>query len=279
MHKATYHENELLDMALATENRATRLRKAIEHNRLVREQSRAGNAPEPEPPCPEEEKPKTVSIQTLGNFTVEFAAITSITAAWDDGRACLRVIGDGNSMTHVSTTMPLADIQRQAAEAGIELPEVTVMPHPEWTFSSIERVESRCDSAGTYMALYGTTVRSGEKREQDGYIRFRFAPAHVLVPVDRNLPTIRLPFRFTPAQVCKLCELAGWPKPEVTMVCTYADGDPCEVDPENIFGVGVARHATTIETNTPLADGYCVRFVREPVPVVRRMVDACKESE
>ena len=47
---------------------------------------------------------------------------------------------------------------------------------------------------------------------------------------------------LTPAQVLALCRLAGWPKPEVI-------------------------------------DVSCVYHVREPVPVVRRMVDACKEGE
>ena len=208
--------------------------------------------PEPEPPRPEEE-PKTVSIPTLGNFTVKFAAITSITAAWDDGRACLRVVGDGNSMTHVFTTTPLADIRKQAAEAGIELPEVTVnIDSYRWT--AIERADCHvCDDGSLLTGIIGVAERYGE----------------------HTIHTSTL----TPAQVVVLCELAGWPKPEVTMVCTYADGDPCEVDPENIFGVGVARHATTIETNTPLADGRCVHHVREPVAVVEAMIDVCQEGE
>lgn len=74
-------------------------------------------------------------------------------------------------------------------------------------------------------------------------------------------------------------EPATEPEPEVRMVLTYCDGTTCEVAPDNISGVGIARHATTIETNAPLADGSCVHHVREPVAVVQRMIDACKGDD
>ena len=203
-------------------------------------------------PRPEEE-PKTVSIPTLGNFTVKFAAITSITAAWDDGRACLRVVGDGNSITHVFTTTPLADIQRQAAAAGIELPPVTVnIDSYRWT--AIERADCHvCDNGSLLTDIIGVAEQYGE----------------------HTIHTSTL----TPAQVCALCALAGWPKPEVGMVLTFCDSEPCEVDPASVCSVDTIRLPGERSTLVTCEDGSTICFVREPVAVVQRMIDVCKEGE
>jgi hypothetical protein len=196
------------------------------------------------------EKPKTITVTKLDKrYRDCFSAVSSITAVWHNVEGpCLRIVSDAIPGAPTLTKMDLADIIAQAEAAEIELPEVTVrIDDVEWT--SIDEIAHTAD---------GKTQFWGEFDGRE--------PSHHSTAI-------------TPAQVLALCRLAGWPKPEVTMVCTYADGDPCEVDPENIFGVGVARHATTIETNTPLADGFCVRFVREPVPVVQAMLAACKEGE
>mgnify|MGYP000943099275 CR=1 FL=1 len=202
-------------------------------------------------PCPEEE-PKTVNIPTLGNFTVKFAAITSITAAWDDGRACLRVVGDGNSITHVFTTTPLADIQRQAAAAGIELPPVTVnIDSYRWT--AIERADCHvCDNGSLLTDIIGVAEQYGE----------------------HTIHTSTL----TPAQVLALCALAGWPKPQVKCVFAFCDGTACEVDPARVTSVRTFRTTATRETRVWMGDDDW-RVVREPVAVVQRMIDVCKEGE
>ena len=205
-------------------------------------------------PCPEEEKPKTVSIQTLGNFTVKFAAITSITAAWDDGRACLRVVGDGNSMTHVFTTTPLADIRKQAAEAGIELPEVTVQlgTTVTLTFSAITRIYI---DASLRQRIAGK--RADYDKPDTGY-----GTCGATIP-----------------QVLALCKLAGWPKPEVRCVFTFCDGEPCEVDPASVCSVDTIRLPGERSTLVTCEDGGTSCFVRESVAVVEAMRDACKEGE
>ena len=206
-------------------------------------------------PRPEEE-PKTVSIPTLGNFTVKFAAITSITAAWDDGRACLRVVGDGNSMTHVFTTTPLADIRAQAEAAGMELPNVTVnIDGYRWTV--IERADCHvCDDGSLLTGIIGVAEQYGE----------------------HTIHTSTL----TPAQVVRLCELAGWPRPDVRCVFTHCDGSACELPPDGIAHVHRHDRPYTKGTQIDLKqwDGeksWCV--VREPVAQVETMRDACKGGE
>jgi len=209
--------------------------------------------PEPEPPRPEEE-PKTVSIPTLGNFTVKFAAITSITAAWGDGRACLRVVGDGNSMTHVFTTTPLADIRKQADEARIDLPEVTVQlgTAVTLTFSAITRIYI---DASLRQHIAGK--RADYDKPDTGY-----GTCGATIP-----------------QVLALCKLAGWPKPEVRCVFTFCDGEPCEVDPASVCSVDTIRLPGERSTLVTCEDGGTSCFVRESVAVVEAMRDACKEGE
>ena len=86
-------------------------------------------------------------------------------------------------------------------------------------------------------------------------------------------------------QVLALCAVAGWPKPEVRMVLTHCDGDPCTVDPcEDIVVEYDARwHATSIAwVPSPRDDGYEDadedHIVRESVAQVEAMLDACKEG-
>jgi hypothetical protein len=202
------------------------------------------------------DKPKTVAVDTTPVVgKVAFAAVdTLFVEICQDGKPYLRIAGmaDGTQREEWTRT-PIADIRTQAAAAGMELPEVTVSVDG-YQLTAIERADCHvCDNGSLLTDIIGVAEQYGE----------------------HTIHTSTL----TPAQVCALCALAGWPKPQVRMVCTYTDGAPCEVGPENISGVGVARHATTIETNTPLADGRCVHHVREPVAVVEAMIDVCQEGE
>lgn len=202
-------------------------------------------------PCAEEE-PKTITAETLSGNTCCFRAVSAINAVHRDvDGPCLRIVGDSQFATHVFTRTPLADIRAQAADAGIELPDATVFEDGTY-WRSISCVECRWGTSDIHTAMFGDRVD--------------YDPCQDGVYTD-----------LTPAQVVALCQLAGWPKPEVRMVYTYADGDQCEVAPNNISGVGIARHATIIETNTPLADGSYIHHVRELGKQVRAMIDACKE--
>lgn len=216
--------------------------------------------PEPEPPSvdvprPEEEKPKTVTVTKLDKRYCDcFSEVSSITAVWHNIEGpCLRIVGDGDTDTHTLTKMDLADIQRQAAEAGIELPEVTVDEGTsQWV--KIERVDCRIHDGKPLTMVQGFAV--GEE-----------------------LARSRYGTDITPAQVVRLCELAGWPKPEVDMVLTFANGDPCQVDPADIQNAeyDAAFHATRVQMRNEYM--YLAHYVREPVDVVQRMIDACKEGE
>jgi len=84
---------------------------------------------------------------------------------------------------------------------------------------------------------------------------------------------------LTPAQVVVLCELAGWPKPEVGMVLTFCDGEPCEVDPASVCSVDTIRLPGERSTLVTCEDGSTICFVREPVAVVKAMIDVCQEGE
>lgn len=194
-----------------------------------------------------EPEPRGVVVQ-CGGRDIRLATIDEIGAGVCPGAGPRLYVKLGSCLSW--TTTPLADIIAQAAAAGMRLPKATVDASRDWT-----AITKAVASAGTDGLVY--TIH-GEA--DGGPVNMMFSP-------------------LTPAQVVALCALAGWPKPEVRMVCTYTDGAPCEVDPENISGVGVARHATTIETNAPLADGSCMHHVREPVAVVQRMIDACREGE
>lgn len=197
-------------------------------------------------PCPEEEKPKTVTV-AHGAGTMRFDRLTTIaTKLTAEDKPGLFVVGavcgtDGATFT----TTPLADIQRQATEAGIDLPKVTVSAGYEW--SHIAEVQHRAD--GT--TIFGQVAGEGIHNETS----------------------------YTPAQVVALCKLAGWPKPEVHMVCTFCDGTPCEIDPASVCSVDTIRLPGERSTLVTCEDGSTSCFVREPVAVVEAMRDACKEGE
>ena len=210
-------------------------------------------------PCPEEEKPETVDIISANTGGIvhlhDLRPIEALIEALIDPEhgPCLRVNG-------YVTKAPISDIRKQAAEAGIDLPEVTVnIDSYRWT--AIERADCHvCDDGSLLTGIIGVAERYGE----------------------HTIHTSTL----TPAQVVVLCELAGWPKPKVLMVLTHCDGDPCTVDPcEDIVVEYDARwHATSIaRVPSPRDDGYEDadedHIVREPVAVVEAMLAACKEGE
>ena len=257
MHKATYHENELLDMALATENRATRLRKAIEHNRLVREQSRAGSAPEPEPtPCVEEEKPKTVTV--VGAESCNTFRLSSI----DRIVATQSVIGPVLVVNKHATTTPLADIIAQAAAAEMELPPVVVQDGEGGEWLEITAVDAfqRPEDDNVRSKIWGKEVKLG---------RYSLCTDNT-----------------TPGQLLALCKLVRddadpesvnrW-SPEVRMVLTYCDGTPCEIDPAHVKRVVKVDMPNARYTH--IVGGANGRNVREPVAVVEKMLAACREGE
>ena len=66
------------------------------------------------------------------------------------------------------------------------------------------------------------------------------------------------------------------------MVCTYADGSPCEVDPANVESINSEKTPGWQHTAVTLkraVDGWVFRNIREPAPVVEAMRKACKEGE
>ena len=198
-------------------------------------------------PCVGEEKPKTVTV-AHGAGTMRFDRLTTIaTKLTAEDKPGLFVVGavcgtDGATFT----TTPLADIQRQAAAAGIELPPVTVVLDGNG-WKSIEKVTCRTPEGKLRTVVYGDGG--------DAYVD------------------------LAPAQVVALCALAGWPKPQVRCVFTYASGDPCEVDPADIQNAeyDAAFHATRVQMRNEYM--YLAHYVREPVAVVEAMRAACKEGE
>ena len=204
-------------------------------------------------PCPEEEKPETVTV-AHGAGAMRFDRLTAITARLTlDNKPGLFVTGTvGATDGATFTTTPIADIRKQAAEAGIELPEVTVnIDSYRWT--AIERADCHvCDDGSLLTGIIGVAERYGE----------------------HTIHTSTL----TPAQVVVLCELAGWPKPEVKCVFAFCDGTACEVDPARVTSVRTFRTTATRETRVWMGDDDW-RIVREPVAVVQRMIDVCKEGE
>ena len=202
-------------------------------------------------PCPEGEKPETVDIISANTGgIVHLHDLRPIEALIDPEHGpCLRVNG-------YETKAPISDIRAQAAEAGIELPEVTVVLDGNG-WKSIEKVTCRTPEGKLRTVVYGDGG--------DAYVD------------------------LAPAQVVALCKLAGWPKPEVRMVCTLCSGDPCPIDPTLVRGVyGMktvadaagfvrARHTCVQIGETVMPDFNAE--VREPVAVVQRMIDACKEGE
>ena len=213
-------------------------------------------------PRPEEE-PKTVTVEDRVGDVWRFASVNALAARMVNGAPMLCIRGPQHtqdSTESCETQTPLADIQRQAAAAGIELPPVTVnIDSYRWT--AIERADCHvCDDGSLLTGIIGVAERYGE----------------------HTIHTSTL----TPAQVLALCALAGWPKPEVRMVLTHCDGDPCTVDPcEDIVVEYDARwHATSIAwVPSPRDDGYEDadedHIVRESVAQVEAMLDACKEGE
>ena len=205
-------------------------------------------------PCPEEEKPRGIDI-VHGAGTMRLDRLTAITARLTlDNKPGLFVTGTvGATDGATFTTTPLADIRKQAAEAGIELPEVTVnIDSYRWT--AIERADCHvCDDGSLLTGIIGVAERYGE----------------------HTIHTSTL----TPAQVLALCALAGWPKPEVRMVLTYCDGEPCEIDPASVESALKYMNACSRYTHVWTKSGHVNVDVREPVAVVEAMLAACKEGE
>lgn len=205
-------------------------------------------------PCVADEKPREVVVQgDLG--PVRFTAVADIRAQVNSvGSAVLCVDGAcGTAAECTETRTPIADIRKQAAEAAdIKLPPVTVRIGDN-TYTGIKQV--RCE-----------------------WCDIMHEPATSFVADDGEVYGTA---ECTPAQVCQLCALAGWPRPDVRCVFTYADGSPCDVDPSNVRHVSRSqhKHATFIEISAPLADGHCLHYVREPVAQVETMLAACKEGE
>lgn len=209
------------------------------------------------------DKPKTVAVDTTPVVgKVAFAAVdTLFVEICQDGKPYLRIAGmaDGTQREEWTRT-PIADIRTQAAAAGMELPEVTVSVDG-YQLTAIERADCHvCDNGSLLTDIIGVAEQYGE----------------------HTIHTSTL----TPAQVCALCALAGWPKPQVRMVCTYTDGSKCEVDPREDIDVeyDFNWHATALSWVPSSYDGKYeepdkYELVREPVPVVEKMLAACKGSE
>ena len=146
---------------------------------------------------------------------------------------------------------------RAALEPELELPEVTVnIDSYRWT--AIARADCHvCDDGSLLTGIIGVAERYGE----------------------HTIHTSTL----TPAQVVRLCELAGWPKPEVRMVLTYCDGSPCEVDPANVEIDKTIRRVRQWTQHTEVStwedDSHNVYIVRESVETVERMRAAFAEQE
>lgn len=196
-------------------------------------------------PCVGEE-PKTVTV-AHGAGTMRFDRLTAIaaklTAEDRPGLFVTGVVGEVDGATF--TTTPLADIRAQAEAAEMELPKVTVRAGYDW--SHIAEVQHHAD--GT--TIFGQVDGEGIHNETS----------------------------YTPAQVCQLCKLAGWPKPQVRMFCTFGDGEPCEIDPADIAKVEKVERDSRRETMIELkrwVGNSPRRYVREPVAVVDAMVAACK---
>ena len=160
--------------------------------------------------------------------------------------------------TYYVTESPDA-IRALCDAAGVPCPEEE---KPEtvqcsgWTWTHIRRVTVRARSNSTLDTTITGVSNSGSGKEFDLHSA-----------------------RTTPAQVVALCKLAGWPKPEVHMVCTFCDGTPCEIDPASVCSVDTIRLPGERSTLVTCEDGSTSCFVREPVAVVEAMRDACKEGE
>jgi hypothetical protein len=202
-------------------------------------------------PCVEE--PKTVDIISANTGgIVHLRDLRPIEALIDSEHGlCLRVNG-------YVTKAPLADIRAQAKAAGITLPPVTVKCSG-WTWTRISAVTVKARSNDTLDTTIVGVSDSGTGNE------FPLSSA-----------------RTTPAQVCQLCKLAWWPKPQVRMVCTYCAGDACEIDPMLVGNVAYEElhysHFTRVSIKYRDGRHYEYR-VRESVAQVEAMRDACKGGE
>ena len=203
-------------------------------------------------PCPEEE-PKTITIIGANSGdTFHLNDIHTIQALVDG------VYGPRLCVDDLVASTPLADIRRQAEEAGMELPKPVVVlgtNNITHTFSAITRISI---DASLHPHIAGKRV--DHDRPDTGY-----GTDGATIP-----------------QVLALCALAGWPRPEVRCVFTYANGDPCPIDPENVDNVSATctalERCTAVRLNRTV-DGFLYRYVREPAPVVEAMRKACKEGE
>lgn len=210
-------------------------------------------------PCAE--KPKTVAVDTTPVVgKVAFAAVdTLFVAICQDGKPYLRIAGmaDGTQREEWTRT-PIADIRAQAEAAGIKLPPVTVKCSG-WTWTRISAVTVEARSNDTLDTTIVGVSDSGTGNE------FSLSSA-----------------RTIPAQVCQLCKLAWWPKPQVRMVCTYCAGDACEIDPMLVDNVAYEElhysHFTRVSIKYRDGRHYEYR-VRESVAQVEAMRDACKGGE
>jgi hypothetical protein len=202
-------------------------------------------------PCVAEKPPRGVVVQ-CGGRDIRLATIDEIGAGVCPGAGPRLYVKLGSCLSW--TTTPLADIIAQAKAAEMELPNVTVKCSG-WTWTRIDMVTVEARSNDTLDTTIVGVSDSGTGKE------FQLSSA-----------------RTTPAQVCQLCELAGWPRPKVLCVFTHCDGSPCEYAPRLIGAVtaDISYHATKVAHAE--ADTYC-SYVREPVPVVQRMIDACREGE
>ena len=212
-------------------------------------------------PCPEEEKPETVAVEDRVGDVWRFGAVGEIAARLCNGEPvlCMRHPTVARNDWCLLRT-PIADIQWQAAEAGIDLPPVTVKCSG-WTWTRISAVTVKARSNDTLDTTIVGVSDSGTGNE------FPLSSA-----------------RTTPAQVLALCALAGWPKPEVRCEFHYCDGTVCEVDPADVRTATLFRRDTAMSKYTQIelfaqVDGSRWRDVREPVAVVQRMIDACKGDD
>lgn len=193
------------------------------------------------------EPPRGVVVQ-CGGRDIRLATIDEIGAGVCPGAGPRLYVKLGSCLSW--TTTPLADIIAQAAAAGMELPPVTVQAGYDW--SHIAEVQRHAD--GT--TIFGQVDGEGIHNETS----------------------------LTPAEVCQLCKLAGWPWPDVRCEFHYCDGTPCEIDPADVRTATLFRRDTAMRKHTQIelfaqVDGSRWREVREPVPVVQRMIDACREGE
>lgn len=210
-------------------------------------------------PCPE---PPTIAL--LNFYGGPITDVASITEVRRHGNAtkiiCThRAQGEWKTNAVCLVAETPAAIRALCDAAGVPCPEEEkpkTVQCSGWTWTHIRRVTVRARSNSTLDTTITGVSNSGSGKEFDLHSA-----------------------RTTPAQVVALCKLAGWPKPEVHMVCTFCDGTPCEIDPASVCSVDTIRLPGERSTLVTCEDGSTSCFVREPVAVVEAMRDACKEGE